>query len=568
MVAFAILASGHSLNAQGGTANDNFVVQITGGATFAKGDCGYGTATWGGDITEDACVDLVWAYDPTPTGDSLCCDSIINDYTDKWVMIRRGVCEFGRKAIWAERAGAKGVIILNHYNSVADNSCTAINIGLGTADGQITIPVFSASRNMGEALDAAVVAGGGQAEICFVLPHLLEPTDAYHYYTPVTQVRSLDHISIRMMNRGLAATDVTIKADIIAPNGFVSSVSTILESLPAFSDTVIFLPAVTPPAVVGTFKVVFSNSLFTDSRDSIRTVFVHTPFSFGTDIGVLKPGGVGSSDIWMSILGIQTAGLCLTGSNGGRATHATFGIANKLDVVTADPAANIIGVTLYDGDADDDGVIDLGAAFSDLDNGIVATGELIMDTTLVNDQLLSVELIDPQTGTLGFDLKPNHPYYISLIYDGLAAGTGKMVRFVSTPHKRYLNSPTTPVRLDQLYAGWEDAMVVQRLELEGYTPPPNFNIVKAHVPLSDSKYKITPNPAVDHFDLTLNLGAINGKVAVSLIDYKGQIVETKVGSNFRDSQFRFETNNLPSGYYRIWIRTAEGNMMKTIAICH
>ncbi len=570
LVAFAMLTSVNSISAQGGTDNDGFLVKITGGATFSKGDCGYGTATWGGDVLEDACVNLVWAYDPTPTGDSLCCDSITNNYTDKWVMIRRGVCEFGRKSLWAEFAGAKGVIILNHYNTAADNACTAPGLGAGAVGGQVTIPVFSASRGMGEALDAAVKAGGGQAEICFILPRLLEATDAYHFYTPVTQVSALDNMTVRMVNRGPAATNVTVKADVVAPDGSVSSVSTVLDAISAAADTVISLPSFTPAAVEGVFNVYFSNSVFTESRDTVRSKFVHTPYSFGTDIGVLDAGGVGPTDAQFALanFSIQNAGLCLTGANGGVATHATFGISNKAAVVTADPAANVIGVTLYDADADDDGVIDLGSAFTDLDNGIVATGELIMDTLLVDDQLVSVELTDVLTGNPGHTLKANHPYYIALSYDGLAAGTGVCVRYVNTLDKRYLNFPTTPLRIDQLYSGWAGAMVVQRLELEGYTPPPNFNIVKTNAPLADSKFSITPNPAIDHVMLTMNLAGVNGKVAVSLMDYNGRIVETKVVKNFRDGQFRFETANLPSGTYMMWIRTAEGNVMKPVAICH
>ena len=574
----ALLLAVFQLNAQ--TDNGGFIVRISGSATdWNEGECGWdGSSTWGGTIAEDFCTPVVWLYDNPGGGvDSLGCDTVLNDYTGKWVLIRRGVCEFGVKARDAQRAGAAGFIVLNHYTAAAENSCSTILMGPGAVGAEVTIPGIFASRTMGEALDAAVKAGNGQAEVCFVLPRLTEPYTTWHYATPVSQVDTISTMAIRFINRETSdLTGVVVKADIEDPSGNVTSLSTTID-IAAGLDSLVFFDNYLPVGGVGNYHVTFSNSYYTEGRDSVRTKFLVSQYSFGHDVVAIDAGGVGPTDAQFALANfvIQNAGVCITGPTAATATHATFGIGNVSVVATPDPSANLVNVLLYDADANDDGTIDLINSFDDLNNnGIIGVGEYTIDAALANDALVSVALSD-LSGNPGVQLEARHPYYISLRYDGTLAGTGMSVRFANTLDYNYFGltddsggaAPTTPLYLDQLYSGWGGAEVIERLELEGFTPG-GGNINTKPTPLADSKFVITPNPADVYTKLDLNLDAVNAGVSVALVDFNGRTVQTQTAKNFQNGQFRFDTAKMPSGNYMMWITTAEGTAVRSVAICH
>ncbi len=520
-------------------------------------------------IDSEFCAPLVWAHDFT--GDSLCCDSIANDYTGKIVLIRRGACEFCRKAIMAEQAGAVAVIVVNHYNNAQDNGCS-VPTGICELGSPIYIPMFLTSRVMGEALIAAVEGNGGQTEICLDLVRMLEPRDAYHYLTPYTQVDSLKHISIRCINRGPDTTNVTFRATIKRPDGQEDNLSVVIDSLDSNANVRVTFPPYLPPAIIGVFKVVYSTNLFTEPRDTLNSQFVHTNYSFGTDTDILTAGSVGLSDAMFAASNFKfdAASLYFTGPNGGEATYVTFGIANTAEIFTPDPSANIVGVTLFDADYDEDGVIDLVSSFSDLESGIVATGEYVGPCIFANNKVLfSVPLTDVLTGNPSFDLKPSHPYYVLLSYDGLAASTGRCIRYVGTTAHNYCPFPSTPyVAGGILYDGFPDNEIVQRLEMEGFTPfpPPICLPSSTFTALDVSKYQISPNPASDWLVLDLNLQGVNDKVTVSLVSPQGNILEIKVKEDIREGKIVFDTNALPSGSYLVRIRTEEGSVARKVVV--
>lgn len=574
----ALLLAVFQLNAQ--TDNGGFIVRISGSETdWKEGECGWdGSSTWGGSITSDFCAPVVWLYDNPGGGvDSLGCDTVLNDYTGKWVLIRRGTCEFGRKALDAELAGAAGFIVLNHYATATDNACSTILMGPGAVGAQVTIPGIFASRGMGEALDAAVKAGNGQAEVCFVLPRMTEPYTVWHYSTPVTQVDEINTFGIRFINRESSdLTGVVVKADITDPTGAVSTLSTTID-IAAGLDSLVQFDSYLPVGGAGNYNVTFSNSFYTESRDSVHTKFLVSQYSFGHDVVTIDPGGVGPTDAQFasSNFVIQNAGICITGPTAGKATHATFGIGNVSVVATPDPTANIVNVILYDADANDDGTIDLINSFDDLNNnGIIGIGEYTIDAALPNDELVSVALSD-LTGAAGVQLEAQHPYFISLRYDGTLAGTGMCIRFANTLDYNYFGltddsggaAPATPLYLDQLYSGWGGAEVIERLEMEGFTPPAGTINTKP-TPLADSKFVITPNPADVYTKIDLNLDAVNAGVSVALVDFNGRTVQTQTAKNFQNGQFRFDTAKMPSGNYMMWITTAEGTAVRSVAICH
>mgnify|MGYP002640164367 FL=1 len=83
------------------------------------------------------------------------CDPIVNglDLAGKIVVIRRGICEFGFKALAAENEGALAVIMVN--NVAGD----PILMGAGAVGAQVTIPLFMVSDVDGEAIIAELLTG-------------------------------------------------------------------------------------------------------------------------------------------------------------------------------------------------------------------------------------------------------------------------------------------------------------------------------------------------------------------------------------------------------------------------
>lgn len=575
LLALVVLALGLQTAFAQGNQDQNFVLQITSasGQTYEYkegADCSIlGTSGWAGSIATDFCAPIVWAYDVTP--DSLCCDTITNDYTGKIVVIRRGACEFGRKALWAQYAGAIAVIVVNHYATATDNDCTQINMGAGAVGANVTIPMCFAPRGVGVTLDAIIKEG--PAEACFLLPRTYDPTCAYHWATPVSQVDTLGNISMHYVNRTSdVQSNVVLKCDITSPNGSVATLTAPIGDIAPGLDTLVYFDAYMPPAIEGTFHAVFTNNQFSEGRDSLRREFVHTKYTWSQATFTNDPGGIGPANQQFIDAGYryQVGGLCLTGDTpGAKATYVSFGISNIDSVYVAggNSGENDILVFVYDGDVDDDGQIDFEATWQDMDAAgqQIAFGTYTMQGTEQDGQIVHASLIDNTTGDAGIALEPNHPYYVSILYDGLLAGYGRCVRLMNSPDEHYLNFPTTPVYIDQMYSGWAGAVVMHRLQLEGFDPAGTGTNTAV---LDNSKVNVAPNPASDLVNVNLSLASVNKSVAVRLLDWTGRVVNFEKRQNAQNEQIAFDTKSLPSGVYMLWISTEEGTAVKKVAVCH
>ena len=562
-------AAVQSANAQGGTENDNFLLQMntsTGSQTWGKGTCGWNYSLFGASVTEDLCAEIVWAYDGNGN-DSLLCDPVTMNLTGKIALIRRGVCGFSLKAYRAQQAGAIAVVIINHYNNATEDGCYVSGMLGGDSATAVVIPAIFVCRDVGEVLDAAIKAG--TTEACFSLPRLYEPYTAYHYATPANQVDSMGNIAIRYVNRsGFDQTNVVIKADILEPGTTITSIEMPIDVVVADQDTLVFLPGYLPTAGVGNYDVVFSNNKYTDTRDSVVSSFEVTEYTYATDNLEIDPLGVGPSNQQFidANFFVQSGGLVTTNDNPAVATYVTFGLSNVDSVWVPESGANVIGVTIYNADADGDGVYDLNSSWDDLAAGQLGFATYEFTGNEAVDSLFSVPVTNFNGDPLTLD--PNGAYYVSLFYDGNLAGTGRCVRFSNTTNVNYFNFTgllSTPLYLGSMFSGWSGAKVIQRLELEGFQPGTS---VKPNL-LDDTKISVTPNPAVDQVRVELNLEQEGQNVAVSLLDFTGQSVRTQVVKNFTNgTQITLNASDLPSGSYVVWVRTAEGSTMKKIMICH
>lgn len=207
-VCFQITAVQYS-KAQG-TEGDGFVMEIVSPASIAQllqntfTECGWIEATFGGEITQELCGEVVWA-----SPDSLGCTPLTpGSLTDKIALIRRGDCDFSAKVFNAQKAGAKAVIVGNHHSNSLDQPCAAFfdattyfgGMSGGVNADSVTIPAVFIQRQTIDAI-AGALDGGQTVEVCFGFPTMIFPTAAYHYATPVSQVDTLDHIGVVFINR-------------------------------------------------------------------------------------------------------------------------------------------------------------------------------------------------------------------------------------------------------------------------------------------------------------------------------------------------------------------------------
>ncbi len=543
-----------------GTQNDNFIFQILAPAALAgnytEGECGFGvTINWGGEITEDLSGPAAWAYGFT--GDSLNCDSTVTDLTGKIALVRRGGCEYGIKAYHAQQAGAIAVIFINHFNSALDNDCSVINMSLGIGGPMVNIPVIFLSRLAGEPIVAAL-ASGQPVEVAFVLPSLSRPLAAYHFATPVQHVDTLRHIGVEFLNKAdIELTNVVLKADITRPDGLTDALEKTLPFVPAGLDTFIYFPGYLPPAILGEFTVCFSNNHYAASTDTVLRKFTHTPYTFASDNFSTAPAS--GPDFWENMIYQQNAALYFTGPTMDKATHITFGLANADSIFIPEPGANTIGLVLYDADADSDSEIDLTDNFQDLNVLSLVTYEF--DGAEPANVEIHVPLVDLDNNPY-VDLKPRHPYYASLFYNGEAAATGRPLHFSRSNWEEYVNFPTTPLQLGSFYSGgWADGTVWQRLQVQG------FSAVKTARSggLNLAQVEVSPNPASETF--TVRLTNMDGSFRVSLHDWQGRLLQSIRQDDAETNSMDFQVSQLPSGLYFLLVQTEKGSCLKKVEVC-
>ena len=123
---------------------------LEGGHQAVPADFGGAFTTDG--VTEDLVLLLDEGSDPDPNDG---CEPVTNsgDLAGKIAVIRRGVCEFGFKALVAQNAGAIAVVVINNVEGAP------IVMAGGDFGDQVTIPVLMVSDVTGAAIVAELAAG-------------------------------------------------------------------------------------------------------------------------------------------------------------------------------------------------------------------------------------------------------------------------------------------------------------------------------------------------------------------------------------------------------------------------
>jgi hypothetical protein len=117
----------------------------------------FGIAQFGPALTDQVwCGDAVVIKDASANPTQGCDPNVLNatDIAGKFVIIDRGTCEFGAKALNGQNAGAIACIILNHTPGAGVQA-----MGAGAVGAQVTIPTIMLSYEDGVKIKAALAAG-------------------------------------------------------------------------------------------------------------------------------------------------------------------------------------------------------------------------------------------------------------------------------------------------------------------------------------------------------------------------------------------------------------------------
>lgn len=270
LLTIALLGLSNNANAQGnlGLLGPRLVVDQPSGIAGIKVFTHAFPQGWARDIDSTWYqVDLVSAVD------ELACGSIAS-VTGKWVLIKRGTCEFGAKALNAQQAGAKGVIIYNHTPAQP-----LVNMAAGAQGASVTIPVLFISNEDGAAikaqLDNSQTVKISITKWGFGFAHDLAIVPASEAMTPAgaMPIYQFDNTDVAAY-RGYTGA-------------FVANVGTSNETGVKLKSTVTFNPASGGSSVVNTDSVIIGNF---NTSDSILQGISPRYFTF-------NPSGIGRYDI-------------------------------------------------------------------------------------------------------------------------------------------------------------------------------------------------------------------------------------------------------------------------------
>ncbi|PSR12187.1 MAG: hypothetical protein DA408_06605 [Bacteroidetes bacterium] len=508
---------------------------------------------WGPTLSETVVGEIVWAYDAT---DSLGCEAIVTDLTGKIALIRRGVCGFVNKIANAQAAGAIACIIVNHYADPAQTGATVVGMlgGDGTLSGTVTIPGIFVGRSTGELITSELDAGNTVTG-SFTVKSFYDPVSSYSYHTPLSEALPVNIFRINYVNpNSVDMVDVNVSAVITAPSGAQATL-TGTSSIAPLSDSIVNMVGSYQATELGEHTITWTND---QNSETIESKFVMTEYTYAVDNNNLNQT-VGPSDADFSStfnFTYQAGSLVLADADGGVATTVSFGIGNAAALFTGDNIADQVTVILYDADSNADGTIDFaanGASFNDLTP--IALGSYVITGNETADELVYVQLEDLVDGDEFVELVPDGAYYIVIAYDGTEAGTGVAPRFVASEDLPYLNFPTTPIFLDQLYTGWAGQTVAVRLHTLGFEAPVGTEDLPA---LEAAKVTIAPNPVQSRLNITFDLAATAQRVDVGLMDITGKVIQTYQYEQVLNQTVEIDVNALPAGTYFIGIASPEG----------
>ncbi len=507
-------------------------------------------------------------------GDSLGCDTtLLNpaNMAGKIVVLYRGACEFGTKALAAQRAGAVGCIIVN-------NQTAMINLAGGGNGLNITIPVVLITQADGARLrpfidnDSCVALIGQKRgffanDFGFVNGNILRPVD---WAVPATQAqRPGDYVlqlGAQVVNYGQNAqtnVNLNVKIDFTNPAGATSTIynqNATLASLPKDSTRFLLVPDLDANGFgkgryVITYTATAANTdEFTGDNTNVQTlVLSDSIYSKARVDSAGNPqlsGGIRPSD---ATAGPYEFGIWWYAPRGHRAkieklkfayvTNAGFQLINE----------TVVGKVQQWIDADNNGLVDAGELIE------LGEGFYTYNDSLGSNSVREVVISDINTSTPGVKLDSNGVFLLSMAYTGTQTGVFSSV----DPQMDYNAS-------DSIYQQYISPVFVATWNPNGFGPSsvPAISAIVSEIPdntsvenrqRNDMNIRVYPNPARNDVFVRLSAESMIGKVTYEVMDITGRVVMSgeKMIDGFSD-QINLSVAGLQQGVYTVVTKTAKG----------
>jgi len=555
----------------------NAPADLAGGYTF--GDTG---GTWGANL-----LDSIWtgdailiedAVDPTSDG----CTETMQDLSDKIVLIDRGACEFGVKALNAEMANAVAVIIMNINPGEG-----ALGLGAGAVGAQVTIPVVMVSYEDGLKLKEGLLNGTvniSMGAIQFANDLQIDQLSTLKPFTgtiPSSQVASGNNIftpTARITNTGFNdAVNVTSTVTIdFTPDGGTSSNvytesadTTILPTDSLVALSTIDFDLDNPEK--GRYEVTYT--ITSDSTDllPIDNVISET---FDVVEGALARGS------WDFDNNRPFVSFNTTIADGGPIEFfqsISFPEQGPLDAMQLDAVTFRIGTdqaslagesitgTLYSWDD-----VNMNGVVEDMELGLAGIGSQVFDGAATNEEWVSMEILDANTGariildtettywmgvkylgtntvTIGFDASYNN----FLALDGFANS------FADFP---YLILNDFPDGINGNLADLGSFTDFGATLAIGYLVTPIL-FGSTDAPALGADVSIYPNPASDVLFADITLIEPADQLLYSVLDINGKVIFSKKVTNIDNYLAKLDAADLAAGTY--YLRLIDGNKVQT-----
>jgi PA domain/Secretion system C-terminal sorting domain len=524
---------------------------------------GHGTADagWTGQIIKagrSVSGDLVIGIDSTST-DTLvrqrCCTKVSNAAAvrGKFVLIRRGDCNFSVKAQNAQAAGATGIII---YTQLASDD----PFDPGGGEAGITIPVGMIGFNDAQKLIAAIRAGQ-RVNLTFSQPSFVN-----HYFYGNMQVPqkeavrfNVDGAGVSFINPDSVTANVEAKFEIRTPsNRLITLRST--RSIPADDKALMIRVTDTfVPREIGRYIYTITNN---KTRDTILDSIRITPHTFAEDRGgvINSAAATDSATFVLSGRVFDVGHFYTTGVSPDRVTHGSFALANPERF----PRGDAFVLELYEMT---DAILTkmFGGTLSYADLPSVGTAIYEMKGTERPYQLM----VAPFSPTV--TLKDTSLYLLMVRYDGSANPRGTVPQYAmsgSDTNDSLLvdmvySWNATAGRNNFYYSGWVGgAKNVVRMHMQGYNATSTKNLPDWNV----NSINVYPNPSANIVSLEFNLENLNKQVEVVISDVMGSTIMSRKLQDVQKLIYPVNVSNFANGTYFVKVIGQDGWQTKVFQV--
>lgn len=573
------------------------VVLVNSPASIA-GSKGFTAAgTWGADLTTDVwTADAVFIQDATaPTSDG--CSPAVNGaaLAGKIVLIDRGVCEFGYKALQAQNAGAIAAVIVNNV----PGGGTA-GMGIGADGANVTIPVVMISYEDGQAIRTALMTTTVNMTIGNVIFNndialsADRVSNAVNGIMPANQADALGGVSftpaVNVLNKGLNnATNIQVQAVITftPPGGSPVQVYNETNSATAVavdSSVFISLPEFTATDGAGTYETTYTvSSTEGDDAPATNDNVFKTRFILGDNVYSRARWDVANnrpySTIGRTISGGGSveflAGFEVAEGLGYKLDSIKFQVFPQTGTLGGLELNSVTGYVYEWDDANEDTLV------TNDELTIVGYAPVTFQDTSATSAWVTAEIYDYLELEPGGYVIPgdNKKYFVGIRYEGsaivffgfddeynqtVALDNGLITKDFDLPYIviNSWNDGVPDIENGSIFTGVGGA-VASALYINPYESS------SVEVNPSNVVVTLSPNPASNQLVVESKLKTVTSDISYTVRDNTGRLVyngSKKLNSDY--DRFVFDVSQLATGQYFILITTNNGIKAERFTVLH